>query len=71
LLVDRPANKVWIYDYVAEPTPQFVCRVAEGADLQSDPAADKNRFRAAEELEFDLVAAPWIDAPAADAEEGE
>lgn len=55
LLVDRPNNRVWIYDWVGTMR-QFLVRTEEGAELISDPDADKNRFRAAEEAEFDIRA---------------
>lgn len=56
LLVDRPANRVWIYDW-SESNAMFFVREAEGSELISDPDAPKNRFRAAEESEFDIRAA--------------
>jgi hypothetical protein len=58
LLVDRPANQCWIYDWT---DGQFVVREAAGTELVSDPDGDKNRYRAADEAEYDVIAAPWID----------
>lgn len=55
LLVDRPNNRVWIYDWV-HTMESFLVRDAEGSELVSDPDAPKNRFRAAEEAEFDIRA---------------
>lgn len=55
LLVDRPRDKVWIYDWV-HTMESFLVRDADGVDLISDPDAPKNRFRAAEESEFDIRA---------------
>lgn len=63
LLVDRPAGKAWIYDCHPETLNggyQFIVRVAEGMDLIEDEDAVKNRYRAADEQEFDVIAAPWI-----------
>lgn len=51
LLVDRARQKVWIYDYVEG---QFLVRIEEGVDLIEDPDAPRNRYRAAEEVEFDI-----------------
>lgn len=55
LLVDRPNNKVWIYDWVPSLS-QFLVRAETGAELVNDPEAPKNRVRAAEEAEFDIRA---------------
>ena len=57
LLVDRPAGRCWLYDW---KDPGFLVRVADGYPLENDPDAPKNRFRAADEAEYDVVAAPWI-----------
>lgn len=63
LLVDRPGKRAWIYDYVPwadSPTGgAFQVRIAEGAVLVEDLNAPKNRFRAAEESEFDVRAMDW------------
>lgn len=59
LLVDRQANKVWIYDWSGSDS-RFYVRDAEGAELISDRHAVKNRFRAAEESEYDIRAAEWL-----------
>ena len=60
LLVNRPIGRVWLYDWV-EAEGHFLVREADGAPLIENPTADKNRYRAAEEPEFDVIAAPWID----------
>lgn len=60
LLVNRPLGRVWLYDWI-DADGTFLVREAEGAEMIDDPAADKNRYRAAEEPEFDVIAAPWID----------
>jgi len=51
LLVDKPNNRAWIYDYTGG---EFVSR--EPAELISDPTATHNRFRAAEERSYDVRA---------------
>lgn len=56
LLVDRPANRVWIYDFVAGDDV-FQVRDESGTELISDPDAERNRFRAAEESKYDIRAA--------------
>lgn len=55
LLVDRNINRVWIYDW-SEAENCFYVRIADGEELVNDPDAPKNRFRAAEESEFDIRA---------------
>jgi hypothetical protein len=67
LLVDRPSQTVWIYDWVAGPEwqperGQFIVREAGGRPLIEDEAAEKNRYRAADEAEFDVLAHPGIGA---------
>jgi hypothetical protein len=53
LLIDKPNNRVWIYDFA---NGEFVVREAEGVELVSDLAASHNRFRAAEERSYDVRA---------------
>lgn len=53
LLVDRPNNRCWLYDFAEG---EFVCRDEEGVELVSDPSASHNRFRAAEERSYDVRA---------------
>lgn len=53
LLVDKPNNKVWVYDY---QNGEFTVRHPEGEKLNSDPTATHNRFRAAEERSYDIRA---------------
>ena len=60
LVVDRVAGKCWLYDYDGT---SFVVREADGMDLIEDENAENNRYRAAEESEYDVIAAPWIDEP--------
>lgn len=57
LLVDRASNTAWVYDYL--PGDQsFLVRTSEGAPLMEnrDRSGSKNRYRAAEESEFDVIA---------------
>lgn len=53
LLIDKPNNRVWIYDYA---DGQFAVRNPEGEELNSDPTATHNRYRAAEERSYDIRA---------------
>lgn len=55
LLVDRPAGECWLYDW---RDGGFYARSTEPMRL-SDDGAD-NRWRAAEEGEYDVLAAPWV-----------
>lgn len=57
LLCDRPAGQLWIYDWTGDG---FTSR--SGADpmpLVEDDTADDNRWRAADEGDYDVLAAPW------------
>ena len=64
LLVDRETSRVWIYDlipYAESPTGMaFQVRMQSGELLISDPNAPKNRYRAAEEAEFDIRTVEWM-----------
>ncbi len=71
LLCDRPAGQAWLYDWCGD-----AFRSRSGADplpLIEDPDAADNRWRAAEEGDYDVVAAPWAggDPDAVDAYEGD
>jgi hypothetical protein len=57
LLVDKVAGRCWLYDW-REAEGTFVVREQAGAPLHDD--GPDNRFRAAEETDFDVLAAPWI-----------
>ena len=57
LLVDKEERKVWIYDW-REGT--FVLRAER--EMIDDPSAKDNRYRAAEESDYDVIAAPWVGA---------
>lgn len=57
LLCDRPAGIAWLYDWDGT---QFKVRDADGQPLVEDEAQEKNRYRAAVESEYDVVAAPWV-----------
>ena len=55
LLVDRPTQTCWVYDW--NPGDRsFTVRAAAGEPLVEDRGAAKNRYRAAEEPEFDVIA---------------
>lgn len=56
LLVDKQNNKCWIYEWDSE-TKTYSVRDEEPMDVQT--VGEKNRFRAAEECNYDVVAAPW------------
>lgn len=64
LLVDREASRVWIYDLIGfseSPTGRaFQVRMQAGELLISDPGAPKNRYRAADEAEFDIRTVDWM-----------
>lgn len=55
LLVDKQVRKCWIYEWDSE-TSSYQVRQEEPMDLLD---GEKNRFRAAEEFNYDVVAAPW------------
>lgn len=57
ILVNRELGRIWIYDWT-EPAGEFVCRYPEGAPEVADPEAPKNRYRAAAEDEYDVLADP-------------
>lgn len=56
LLVDRPANQCWLYDWDAAAS---LFRV-RGDAMPVHTEGPDNRYRAAEQSEFDVVAAPWV-----------
>ncbi len=57
LLVDKPANQCWIYDWY-EGADAF--KVRDEVPMECQTEGEKNRYRAAEESEFDVIAAPWL-----------
>jgi hypothetical protein len=57
LLVDKPANECWIYEWEGGV---FTVRDSEPMVVQT--IGDKNRYRAAEESNYDVLAAPWVGA---------
>lgn len=58
LLVDRPARECWLYDWTGGG---FTARDGgRPMPLVDDPDAPDNRWRAADEGDFDVVAAPWV-----------
>lgn len=58
LLVDKPAGWCWIYEWVGG---RFVVRTAAGEPVLTEGV--KNRYRAAAEPNYDVVAAPWVGDP--------
>lgn len=54
LLVDKPANKCWIYEWSMQDM-RFHVRSEEGAEVNL-----VGRYRAAFEDSYDVVAAPWV-----------
>lgn len=59
LLVDRQEGQAWIYEW-DEESRTFDCRQEEPMRLVEDPNAPDNSWRAAEEYEYDVIAAPWV-----------
>lgn len=57
LLVDRPANECWVYEW-EESRQVFLARNAIPAEVLIEGPV--NRYRAAEEDNYDVVAAPWV-----------
>jgi hypothetical protein len=57
LLCDRPSDRLWIYDW-SEADQKFLVRDAGGVDLIESPEAPDNRWRAALEGSYDVVALP-------------
>ncbi|HEX8348108.1 MAG TPA: hypothetical protein VF657_25765 [Actinoplanes sp.] len=56
LAADRPAGLGWLYDWTGR---EFVARNAGvPVPLIEDPGAPDNRYRAAEEGDFDVIAVP-------------
>jgi hypothetical protein len=58
LLCDRPAGHAWLYDWTDDG---FTSRTgADPMPLEEDGTADDNRWRAAEQGDYDVIAAPWV-----------
>lgn len=57
LLVDKPADHCWIYEWDAEKESFYVRQQEPMISLTEGP---KNRYRAAEEGNYDVLAAPWV-----------
>lgn len=57
LLVDRVADACWIYEW-DEERQVFVVR--DEAPMRPLTEGPKNRYRAAIESSYDVVAAPWV-----------
>lgn len=56
LLVDKPNNHCWIYEW-DDSAKEFKVRDEEAMSVHTE--GDKNRYRAAEESNYDVIAAPW------------
>lgn len=56
LLIDRPADKVWFYEW-NQTGLRFDVRSEEPEKISTEGLM--NRFRAAEESNYDVIAAPW------------
>lgn len=54
LLVDKPGNRCWIYEWEDD---DFYVRNEDGEEVLVE--GPKNRYRAAEEENYDVIAAPW------------
>lgn len=57
LLVDKVEELCWIYEWDKEDKCFYV-RDPEGEFVHT--SGEKNRYRAAEEPNYDVIAAPWI-----------
>jgi len=53
LLVDKQGNKCWIYDWFND---SFTVRDEEAMEVYT--VGEKNRYRAAEEPNYDVIAVP-------------
>lgn len=56
LLVDKPTNRCWLYDWSAD-SETFTVR-----DEQAMEVSKEGRYRAANEFDYDVIAAPWVGA---------
>lgn len=63
ILVDKRAQQVWIYDWAGGG---FFARDRLPTPLITDPDEADNIRRAAAEPDYDVLAAPWVDAEEAD-----
>jgi hypothetical protein len=59
LLVDKPAGHCWIYEWNAEKQT-FHVRSDEPMPVHEDGAFGYDRYRAAAEPNYDVLAAPWV-----------
>lgn len=57
LLVDKPANACWIYEW-NEARAVFVVRDEQPMPVHTEGPV--SRYRAAEEPNYDVLAAPWV-----------
>lgn len=59
LLVDKQGGKAWLYDW-DEESQTFACRQEKAVPLIEDESAPDNRWRAADEGEYDVIAMPGV-----------
>lgn len=57
LLVDKPANNCWIYEWSMDDQ-KF--HIRDKAPMEVHRTGPLNRYRAAFEDNYDVVAAPWV-----------
>lgn len=57
LLVDKVENQCWIYEWHPEAE---AFKVRDEVPMECKTEGEKNRYRAAEEPYYDVIAAPWI-----------
>ena len=57
LLVDKPANQLWIYEW---DSASGTFSVRQNDPMEVYLEGPKNRFRAAEESNYDVIAAHWV-----------
>jgi len=57
LVVDRLTGRAWLYDWTGDG---FVLRAGYEGGAALD---EEGRIRAADEPDYDVIAAPWLDTP--------
>lgn len=63
LLVDKPEGKCWLYDWDSA-SGTFKVRDEKPMVVQTEGLV--NRYRAADEFNYDVLAAPWVGGAASD-----
>lgn len=54
VLIDKPANKCWIYEW-SDKSSSFTVRNETPMEIDKE-----KRFKAAEEPHYDVIAASWV-----------